>query len=288
MSIVCHRPALIERWRREESKRKENGGIEMSSNIGIEIDQGVALLTMNNPPLNVATLQSTRQFNEALDGLASDDAVLVLVVRGGGERAFSAGSDITEFPDYLAAGNVVEKKLRYENETMVKLERFPKPTVAALNGLAFGGGLELAVCCDLLVADETAKLALPEIKLGVFPGSGGTLRVTRRVGPGRAKEMMFLGEPISAAQALEWGLVNRLAAKGQATSEALALARELAARPNIALQACKKAIDEGAEMSDGEAIEQVLSLMEKTFASDDGQEGVRAFFAKEEPKFKHS
>jgi enoyl-CoA hydratase/carnithine racemase len=236
----------------------------------------------------VATLQSTRQFNEALDGLASNGEVLVLVVRGSGERAFSAGSDISEFPDYLAAGNVVEKKLRYENETMVKLERFPKPTVAALNGLAFGGGLELAVCCDLIVADETANLALPEIKLGVFPGSGGTLRVTRRVGPGRAKEMMFLGEPISAAQALEWGLVNRVAAKGQATYEALALARELAARPNIALQACKKAIDEGAEMPDDEAIEQVLSLMEKTFASDDGQEGVRAFFAKEEPKFKHS
>ena len=260
----------------------------MSSNIGIEIDQGVALLTMNNPPLNVATLQSTRQFNEALDGLASNGEVLVLVVRGSGERAFSAGSDISEFPDYLAAGNVVEKKLRYENETMVKLERFPKPTVAALNGLAFGGGLGLAVCCDLIVADETANLALPEIKLGVFPGSGGTLRVTRRVGPGRAKEMMFLGEPISAAQALEWGLVNRVAAKGQATYEALALARELAARPNIALKACKKAIDEGAEMPDDEAIEQVLSLMEKTFASDDGQEGVRAFFAKEEPKFKHS
>ena len=260
----------------------------MSSNIGIEIDEGVALLTMNNPPLNLATLQSTRQFSEALDGLATDPAVLVLVVRGSGERAFSAGSDISEFPDYLAAGNVVEKKLRYENETMTKLEQFPKPTVAALNGLAFGGGLELAVCCDLLVADETARLALPEIKLGVFPGSGGTLRVTKRIGSGRAKEMSFLGEPISAAQALEWGLVNRVAAKGEATNEALVLARELAARPNIALQACKKAIDEGAEMSDDEAIEQVLSLAEVVFASDDGQEGVRAFFAKEDPKFKHS
>jgi len=260
----------------------------MSSNIGVEIDDGVALLTMNNPPLNVATLQSTRQFNEALDGLATDPAVLVLVVRGGGERAFSAGSDISEFPDYLAAGNVVEKKLRYENETMTKLERFPKPTVAALNGLAFGGGLELAVCCDLLVADETARLALPEIKLGVFPGSGGTLRVTKRIGSGRAKEMSFLGEPISAAQALEWGLVNRVSAKGEATKEALILAQELAARPNIALQACKKAINEGAEKSDDEAIEQVLSLAEVVFASDDGQEGVRAFFAKEDPKFKHS
>ena len=260
----------------------------MSDQVIIEINDGVALLTLNNPSLNLATLASTRQLNAALDELAADPQLLVLVVRGGGERAFSAGSDISEFPDYLADGNVVEKKLRYENETLVKLDNFPKPTIAALNGLAYGGGLELAVCCDLIVADETVKLSLPEIKLGVFPGSGGTLRVTRRIGSARAKEMMFLGEPISAAQALEWGLVNRVAAKGQATYEALALARELAARPNIALQACKKAIDEGAEMPDDEAIEQVLSLMEKTFASDDGQEGVRAFFAKEEPKFKHS
>ncbi len=260
----------------------------MSSNLELEINEGVALLTMNNPPLNVATLQSTRQMYEALDQLAGNGEVLVLVVRGGGDRAFSAGSDIGEFPSYLADGNVIEKKLRFENETLSKLAAFPKPTVAALNGLAYGGGLELAVCCDLIVADESARLSLPEIKLGVFPGSGGTLRVTKRIGPARAKEMMFLGEPISAAQALEWGLVNRVAAQGEATSEALALARELSKRPNIALQGCKKAIDEGVAMAEDAAIEQVLELMDQAFSSDDGREGVRAFFAKEEPKFRHS
>ncbi|MBT5195856.1 MAG: enoyl-CoA hydratase/isomerase family protein [Rhodospirillaceae bacterium] len=260
----------------------------MSDQVIIEINDGVALLTLNNPPLNLATLASTRQLNAALDELAADPQLLVLVVRGGGERAFSAGSDISEFPDYLADGNVVEKKLRYENETLVKLDNFPKPTIAALNGLAYGGGLELAVCCDLIVADETVKLSLPEIKLGVFPGSGGTLRVTRRIGSARAKEMMFLGEPISAAQALDWGLINRLAAKGRAVEVAMALAGELSQRPNIALQACKKAIHQSFELADDAAIEQVLSLMEKTFASDDGREGVRAFFAKEDPKFRHS
>jgi enoyl-CoA hydratase/carnithine racemase len=148
--------------------------------------------------------------------------------------------------------------------------------------------LELAVCCDLIVADETVKLSLPEIKLGVFPGSGGTVRVTRRIGSARAKEMMFLGEPISAARALEWGLVNRLARKGEASNEAVALARELAKRPNLALQACKLAISQSFEMTEDEAIEQVLSLMERAFSTHDGQEGVRAFFAKEEPKFRHS
>ena len=146
----------------------------------------------------------------------------------------------------------------------------------------------MAVCCDLIVADETVKLGLPEIKLGVFPGSGGTLRVTKRIGPGRAKEMMFLGEPISAALALEWGLVNRLAPKGEATATALSIAKTLSERPNIALQACKKAIDQSFVLPEGEAIEQVLELMETAFATNDGQEGVRAFFAKEDPKFRHS
>ncbi|MBT4687393.1 MAG: enoyl-CoA hydratase/isomerase family protein [Rhodospirillaceae bacterium] len=260
----------------------------MTEQVKIDIQSGVALLTLNNPPLNLATLASTRQLNAALDDLAADDNVLVLVVRGAGEKAFSAGSDISEFPDYLAEGTVVEKKLRFENETMVKLDTFPKPTIAALNGLAYGGGLELAVCCDLIVADETVKLGLPEIKLGVFPGSGGTLRVTKRIGPGRAKEMMFLGEPISAALALEWGLVNRLAPKGEATATALSIAKTLSERPNIALQACKKAIDQSFVLPEGEAIEQVLELMETAFATNDGQEGVRAFFAKEDPKFRHS
>ncbi len=259
----------------------------MTDQVEIEIDGGVALLTLNNPPLNLATLASTRQLNGALDQLAADPALLVLVIRGAGERAFSAGSDISEFPAYLAAGDVVEKKLRYENETLVKLDGFPKPTIAALNGLAYGGGLELAVCCDLIVADETAKLSLPEIKLGVFPGSGGTLRVTRRIGTARAKEMMFLGEPITAAQALDWGLINRVAGRGGAVEGAMALARELAERPNVALQACKQAIDQSFELTEDAAIEQILSLMERTFASDDGREGVRAFFAKEDPKFKH-
>ena len=260
----------------------------MADQVKIEITNGIALLTLNNPPLNLATLASTQQLNNTLDDLAVDDNVLVLVVRGAGDKAFSAGSDISEFPSYLAEGTVVEKKLRFENETMVKLDKFPKPTIAALNGLAYGGGLELAVCCDLIVADETVKLSLPEIKLGVFPGSGGTLRVTKRIGPARAKEMMFLGEPISAALALEWGLVNRLAPKGEATAMALAMAGTLTERPNIALRACKKAINQSFELPEGEAIEQVMELMESTFASDDGHEGVRAFFAKEDPKFKHS
>jgi enoyl-CoA hydratase/carnithine racemase len=166
-----------------------------------------------------------------------------------------------------------------------RLDDFPKPTVAAINGLAYGGGLEIAVCCDLIVADETARFALPEIKLGLFPSSGGPVRVTRRVGEGRAKELMFLGEPIDASTALAWGLVNRVVTKGAAVEAALALASALAQRPPLALAMCKKAIDLALDASEDLAIAAALPLSERVYTSAESQEGVGAFLTKRKPSF---
>ncbi len=256
--------------------------------IAVEIRNGVATLTLVNPPLNLVTLGLTRELNRKLDALAADPAARVLVVTGSGDRAFCAGSDIKEFRDYMQPGVAVEKKMWMENATYSKLDDFPKPTIAAVNGLAFGGGLEMAVCCDLIVCEEGTRLALPEIKLGVFPGSGGTVRVTRRIGEGRAKEMIFLGEPIDTQTALAWGLINRIAPKGQALAVAQALAAELAERPNKALQIAKKAIDMAFDVTEDEAIAQSLPLSDQAFSSNDCKEGVRAFFAKEKPRFTHS
>jgi enoyl-CoA hydratase/carnithine racemase len=253
----------------------------------VQIADGIATLTLNNPPLNLVTLGLTSELERTLDLLAADSAVRVLVVTGAGDRAFCAGSDIKEFMGVTAPGVVVEKKLGHENRTFSKLDDFPKPTIAAIQGLAFGGGLELAVCCDLIVAEETARLALPEIKLGVFPGSGGVIRVTRRVGEGRAKEMMFFGEPIDAQTALAWGLINRVAPVGMALITAGRMAEELAARPNRALQICKRAIDLAFDLPENEAIAATLPMSEEVFESDDCKEGVRAFFAKEPPRFTH-
>ena len=255
--------------------------------VRCEVRDGVATVTLDNPPLNVVTLQMTRELSALLDALAADEAVRVLVLTGGGTRAFCAGSDIKEFPEMMAPGAVLEKKLVFENATYSKLDDFPKPTIAALAGLAYGGGLELAVCCDLIVAEAQIKLCLPEIKLGVFPGSGGTVRVTRRIGEGRAKEMMFLGEPIDAATALAWGLVNRVVPEGTALATAQEIAAVLAARPNRALQFCKRAIDFSFDMTEDEAIRESLALSGQAFATEDCREGVRAFFAKEEPRFVH-
>ena len=171
--------------------------------VRVTVEAGVAVLTLDNPPLNLVTLELTRRLRAALDRLAADPAARVLVVTGAGPRAFCAGSDVSEFPS--VQDDVVRKKLAPENEAYSRLDDFPKPTIAALNGLAYGGGLELAVCCDILIAGADVRLALPEVKLGVLPGSGGTVRVPRRIGEGRAKELMFTGDPIDAETARPGG-----------------------------------------------------------------------------------
>jgi enoyl-CoA hydratase len=246
---------------------------------------GVAVLTLNNPPLNVVFRGLTEALGRALNALALDASVRAVVLTGAGTRAFCAGSDIAEFHPLMQTGRIGPEKLELQHQVFAQLDGFPKPTVAAVNGLAFGGGLEIAVCCDLIVADEKALFALPEIKLGVFPGSGGPVRVTRRVGEGRAKELMFLGEPIDAPTAQSWGLINRVVPQGTALDAALALAATLAQRPPLALALCKQAIDLTFDTTQDAAIAAALPLSERVFTSAESKEGVRAFLAKETPNF---
>ena len=220
-----------------------------ASLVTCAIENGVALVTLNNPPLNLVTTELTRQLNETVARLASDPAVRVMVLTGSGAKAFCAGSDIKEFPAMMSVGAVVPKKLALENEAYSRVDDFPKPTISALNGLAFGGGLELAVCCDLIVAEAGQHVALPEIKLGVYPGSGGTIRVTRRIGEGRAKEMMFFGEPLPVETALAWGLINRVVPDGEHVNTALAMARHIAAVDPVLMRETKKAINRSYEIA---------------------------------------
>ena len=150
-------------------------------------------MTLNNPPLNLVTLEMTERLIEALDELERDEAVRAVVVTGAGRKAFCAGSDVKEFAD--VSDRVVEKKLARENEAFGKLESLSKPTVAAIEGLAYGGGCEISMACDLRVTGEGAKFALPEVKLGVVPGSGGLFRLPELVGPARAMQLMYLASP---------------------------------------------------------------------------------------------
>ena len=235
------------------------------------------------------TLELTRRLEQTLDRLAADPAARVLVLTGAGERAFCAGSDIKEFPELSASGQVVDRKMRKENETYSKVDDFPKPTIAAVTGLAFGGGLELAVCCDLIVVEENARLALPEIKLGVFPGSGGTVRVTRRIGEGRAKEMMFFGDPIDARDRARLGPRQPRRAAGRGAAHRLPHGGRAGRRGRTGR--CRSASARSIssfDLSEDEAIRQTLPLSAEVFESADCQEGVRAFFAKRPPRFTHS
>lgn len=251
------------------------------------IENGVATITLDNPPVNVVTLPLSRQLGETLDSLAANNDVRAVILRGAGTKAFCAGSDIGEFLELelMSPGQVVPKKLKRQNEVFFQLENFPKPTVAAIEGLAFGGGLEIALCCDLIVASENSRVALPEIKLGVFPSSGGTVRTARRIGSARAKEMMFLGEPLDAATALSWGLINRVAPSGQAYALAQELCATLVRRPRQALALCKSIINQSFDLPVREVMEASFSASDKAFSSPECAEGVRAFFAKEAPNY---
>ncbi|MEP3437502.1 MAG: enoyl-CoA hydratase-related protein [Hoeflea sp.] len=253
--------------------------------VFVEFHGRVAVLTLANPPMNVVTLDLTRQMNAELARLAANPDVGALVLRGSGERAFCAGSDINEFPGLVAESAIVSKKLGFENETYGVVANFPKPTVAAIEGLALGGGLELASGCDLIVLSETSRVGLPEILLGGFPGSGGTVRVTQRIGVGRAKEMMLLGEMIDAQTALDWGLANRIAKAGEVVKTSIELAARMAQGPAQAAFACKKALSYAWDLPESEAIRRTLDLSEGLSQTADFKEGVDAFLGKRKAQF---
>ncbi|MFI8569238.1 enoyl-CoA hydratase/isomerase family protein [Rhodococcus sp. NPDC078407] len=243
----------------------------------------VAQITLSNPPVNALTRPATRRLHTVLRELAVGNEIRAVVLTG--ERVFSAGSDISEMPSMQADGDVLARKSAFETATLDLLADLPLPTVAAIDGFALGGGLEMAMCCDLVVADAGARLGLPEIDLGVIPSSGGSMRALRRVGQARAAELVLLGEPITAETALEWGLINRVAPRGESLSVALDLAHVLARKSRSAVHANKRALALTFGEEPYEPAQRALPVFEEAFGSTDGKEGVRAFLAKQSPNF---
>jgi enoyl-CoA hydratase/carnithine racemase len=209
--------------------------------------------------------------------------VRAVVVTGTGDRAFCAGSDVKEFESLR--GRVGEGKLILEKAVYMRLARLSVPTIAAIQADALGGGLELALCCDLRVADEKAKLGLPEVRLGVMPGSGGTQLLPRVVGLAKAKELILTGEIIDAAEAGRIGLVNRVVPAGAALEVTTDLAETIASRGPVAVQEAKKVLDVGVDLPLDEGLAKELEASERIFSSEDMLEGARAFFEKRQPKF---
>ena len=252
----------------------------------IDREDGYAILTINRAEkYNALNLEVIADISAAIDELGSGDDVRAMVITGSGDKAFISGADIEIMRDLGSSAEGVAVS-RQSQALTSKIDQLPKPVVAALNGYALGGGLELAMACDIRIAADTAKLGQPEINLGLIPGSGGTQRLPRLVGKGMAKLLILSGEMIDADEALRIGLVEKVVPASELIDEAKSLARKLAARPPLAVAAAKEVINVGMEID----LESALSLESLEFGiicmSEDCKEGTSAFLEKRKPVFK--
>jgi enoyl-CoA hydratase len=244
---------------------------------------GVALVTLDRPGvLNALDYETLRQLVEALESLDGDDGTRTVVITGAGERAFAAGADIKE----MAGATPVSLSVANSFSRWERLRRIRKPVIAAVRGFALGGGCELAMACDLIVAGDDAVFGQPEIRIGIIPGAGGTQRLTRALGKAKAMEMILTGGQLSAAEAAERGLVSRVVAREQTLPEALALAAEIAAQPPLAVMAAKEAVNRAFELSLEAGLEFERRNFFLLFASEDQKEGMAAFVEKRPANWK--
>lgn len=258
----------------------------MTTVLNVERTDGYAVVTINNPPMNVISNQVFKELDEVFGELGTDPEVNAVIVTGQGDKVFAAGADIKEFPQLIGQGGLKEKFLE-THAILNRIDRFEKPVIAMLNGLTFGGGCEVTLCCDIRIAEEHAQIGLPEITLGLFPGGGGTQRLPRLVGEAKAKELMFTGEAITAAEAERIGLVNKVTSSGEGMEAARKMAKRIARFSLPALSRIKKAVDEGLELPLERGTELEAGLFEEVFQTEDVQEGVKAFIEKRRPAFQN-
>ena len=248
--------------------------------LAVEEDAGCLVATINNPPANALGQAVLADLVRLLDD-GMRDSIRALVIVGSGAKVFSAGADIREFAGYQS-GQVPEI---YGADVFWRIEHYPKPVIAAMQGGAFGGGLELALSCHLRVMSASASVGLPEVRLGILPGWGGTQRLPRLIGKTRAVEMILTGDSLSADQALAYGLVNRVAPQESVVPEARALASRLARGAPIAIREILKVITRGLETTIEEGLACEKAGGQLLFTTEDSREGARAFFEKRQAQF---
>ncbi len=252
--------------------------------IELEVDV-VARLTLNNPPMNLVSEELLDDLEAALARLeaAEPGDVRAVVVSGRGDRAFSAGSDVKSFERHRGAAG--RAHFTREETAFKRLADLPMPTVAAIEGNALGGGLELALACDIRVASANARLGLPEVRLAVTPGAGGTQRLPRVVGFGRAKELTLTGRILDAHEAERIGLVSRVVPAGRALAAANEIAAEIGERGPLAVREVKRLIDLSVQVDIDSGIAAEIDASERVFNSEDMLEGASAFFEKRPPHY---
>jgi enoyl-CoA hydratase len=254
------------------------------SRVFSERKNHISILTINDPPVNSLSSQVIEDLDTALTNVLAEKNCRGIVLTGYGKKSFASGADIREL-ETLGEKSAISLLTRVK-EVLGKILACPKPTIAAINGHALGGGLELALHCDFRLAVEKAKLGLPEINLGVIPGAGGTQLLPQLIGMARARWLLFSGEMISAQRALEIGLIDHLVQENSLLTEAIEVCRSLSTKPPLAYHAIKKALQAGREMPFSYALREETNLFGKLCASQDKAEGIRAFLEKRPPRFK--
>lgn len=254
----------------------------MGTLVHVDVDGSVATIRIDNPPANALGRAVSLELSEAAATVSGDGSVRAAVLWGG-DGMFAAGADIKVMAGF-GPDEIVPEVAALERACR-DVEAIPVPVIAAINGFALGGGLEVALACDFRVAALDARLGLPEIRLGIIPGSGGTQRLPRLVGPARARDLVFSGRHLSADEALEIGLVDGVAAAGEALASAVDRASLLAAGPTLAYAAAKRALAAAGERDLAGGLEVEREVFVPLFATSDQEEGMRAFLEKRQPKF---
>jgi len=254
--------------------------------IRLEYQEKTAIITIDNPPVNAlsaAILVELEQTVKTLRAKIEASEIYAVVITGAGPKSFIAGADISQFPELDEASG---RKLSATGQTVFKeIEDLPCPVIAAVNGFALGGGLELATACDIRIAAANASFGQPEVNLGIIPGYGGTQRLARLIGQGKAKELIFTGNTIGAEEAFKIGLVEKLVPQGEALNEALKITAVIATKSPLAIRAAKKAIQSGLDLPLEKGLELEAELFGKLCATEDQKEGARAFLEKRPPHF---
>jgi len=256
-----------------------------TTNILSEITEGIARITVNRPEsLNALTSQLLLDLECALYEIEQDSSVQVVIITGAGEKAFVAGADIKEMADMTSYEG--HQFALQGQRVMLFIEKMTKPVIAQVNGYALGGGLELALACDVIYAAENARLGFPEVTLGIIPGFGGTQNLARLIGPNRAKELVLSGRIIPAEKALAWGIVNEICQQAELAGRVLELAREIARNGALAVGYAKSALVNGPNMGKEDGFRYEASLFGVLFGTEDQKEGMGAFVEKRKAAFK--
>ena len=252
--------------------------------IILDKKERIATITLNRPPMNPLNRQMYEELGQVAEELNADPEVKAVIITGAGEKAFTAGLDVKE----VEGKSVTEMRdfCAYSRDASARVAAIEKPVIAAINGLALGGGLELALCCDLRIATEGVRFGQTEINLGLIPGGGATQRLPRLIGAARAKELLFTGEMFDAQTALEMGLVSKVVPPDKLMEEVVTLATTIAAKPAVALKMIKLAVDHGSNMDLNSSLIYEGESFMLSYTSEDGREGLRAFVEKRKPQFK--